>query len=71
MKAMYVSLVAMTIALAACSGSEKSQLGDDRSQLGDLPVVAHSVEVDGQEMIVWTMSPSISSRRIVAMDIIL
>lgn len=52
MKAMYVSLVAMTIALAACSGSEKSQLGDDRSQLGDLPVVAHSVEINGQKMTV-------------------
>ena len=52
MKAMYVSLAAMTIALAACSGSDKSQLGDDRSQLGDLPVVAHSVEVNGQEMTV-------------------
>ena len=52
MKAMYVSLVAMTIALAACSGSDKSQLGDDRSQLGDLPVVAHSVEMNGQKMTV-------------------
>ena len=52
MKAMYVCLAAMTIALAACSGSGKSQVGDDRSQVGDLPVVAHSVEVNGQEMTV-------------------
>ena len=59
-----MSLVVVAIALGACSGNEKSKLED-------LPVVAHSVEVDGQEMIVWTMSPSISSRRIVAMDIIL
>ena len=35
----------MAIALAACSGS-------DKNQLGDLPVVAHQVEVDGQEMTV-------------------
>ena len=55
MKAMYVSLVAMTIALAACSGSGKSQVGDDRSQVGDLPVVAHSVEVNGQEMTVCNL----------------
>ena len=35
----------MAIALVACSGSNKNQLGD-------LPVVAHQVEVDGQEMTV-------------------
>ena len=45
MKAVYVCWVAMSIALAACSGSNKNQLGD-------LPVVAHQVEVDGQEMTV-------------------
>ena len=45
MKVMQMSFVAMTIALAACSGS-------DKNQLGDLPVVAHQVEVDGQEMTV-------------------
>ena len=47
-----VGWVAMTIALAACSGKDKSQLGDDRTLLGDLPVVAHQVEVDGQKMTV-------------------
>ena len=45
MKVMQMSFVAMAIALAACSGS-------DKNQLGDLPVVAHQVEVDGQEMTV-------------------
>ena len=35
----------MAIALVACSGS-------DKNQLGNLPVVAHQVEVDGQEMTV-------------------
>ena len=46
----HVGWAAMAIALAACSGKDKSQLGDDRSLLGDLPVVAHQVEVDGQKM---------------------
>ena len=41
---MQMSLVAMAIALAACSGN-------DKNQLGDVPVVAHSVEVDGQDKI--------------------
>ena len=45
MKAVYVCWVAMSIAWFACSGS-------DKNQLGDLPVVAHQVEVDGQEMTV-------------------
>ena len=49
---MQVSWVAMAIALVACSGNDKRQLGDDRSLLGELPVVAHSVEVDGQKMTV-------------------
>ena len=46
---MHVCLVAMAIALAACSGN-------DKNQLGDLPVVAHSVEVDGQKMTVCDLS---------------
>ena len=49
MKAMHVCLVAMAIALAACSGNEKGKLGE-------LPVVAHSVEVDGQKMTVCNLS---------------
>ena len=52
MKAKNVFGVAMTIALAACSGSNKSQLGDDRNLLGELPVVAHSVDVGGHELTV-------------------
>ena len=48
-----VGWVAMTIALAACSGSDKNRLDySDKNQLGNLPVVAHQVEVDGQEMTV-------------------
>lgn len=43
----------MAIALAACSGNVKSRLvGNEKNRLGDLPVVAHQVEVDGQEMTV-------------------
>ena len=49
MKAMHVCLVAMAIALAACSGNEKGKLVE-------LPVVAHSVEVDGQKMTVCNLS---------------
>ena len=45
MKTIYAYWVAMTIALVACSENEKNQLSD-------LPIVAHQVEVDGQEMIV-------------------
>ena len=45
MKMKHVGWVAMTIALVACSGS-------DKNQLGDLPVVAHQVEVNGQQMTV-------------------
>ena len=53
MKAKQVCLAVMAIALAACSGNEKSRLvGNEKSRLGDLPVVAHQVEVDGQEMTV-------------------
>ena len=55
MKVKLVCWVAMAIALAACSGNEKSRLsylGNEKSRLSDLPVVAHSVEMDGQEMIV-------------------
>lgn len=45
MKTIYEYWVAMTIALVACSENEKNQLSD-------LPIVAHQVEVDGQEMTV-------------------
>jgi len=45
MKTIYAYWVAMTIALVACSENEKNQLSD-------LPIVAHQVEVDGQEMTV-------------------
>ena len=53
--------VVMAIALAACSGGKQSH-GDERKQkeakfitysmVDELPVVAHSVEVDGQEVTV-------------------
>ena len=53
MKMKQLSWVAIVIALAACSGNEKSRLvGNEKNRLGDLPVVAHQVEVDGQEMTV-------------------
>lgn len=52
MEAKQVCMVAMAIALAACSGNEKRRLSDEKSRLGDLPVVAHQVEVDRQEMTV-------------------
>ena len=52
MKAKNVCWVVMAIALAACSGNDKSQLGDDRSLVGELPVVAHSVEVNDHELTV-------------------
>ena len=45
MKTIYAYWVALTIALVACPENEKNQLSD-------LPIVAHQVEVDGQEMIV-------------------
>ena len=57
MKAINVCLVAMTIALAACSGNEKGKLEYFKNgKLEDLPVVAHSVEVDGQEITVCDLS---------------
>ena len=57
MKAMHVCLVAMAIALAACSGNEKGKLVEfEKAKLGELPVVAHSVEVDGQKMTVCNLS---------------
>ena len=58
MKAMNVCLAAMAIALAACSGNKKSQQGEWPivEHLGDLPVVAHQVEVDGQEMTVCELN---------------
>ena len=47
----HVGWVALTIALAACSGSEKNRLDySDKNQLDNLQVVAHQVEVDGQKM---------------------
>ncbi len=53
MKMKQLSWVAIVIALAACSGNEKSRLvGNEKNRLGDLPVVAHQVEVNGQEMTV-------------------
>ncbi len=53
MKAKQVCWAVIAMALAACSGNEKSRLvGNEKSRLGDLPVVAHQVEVDGQEMTV-------------------
>ena len=45
MKTIYAYWVALTIALVACTKNEKNQLSD-------LPIVAHQVEVDGQEMTV-------------------
>ena len=45
MKTIYEYWVAMAIALVACTENEKNQLSD-------LPIVAHQVEVDGQEMTV-------------------
>ena len=45
MKTIYAYWVTMTIALVACTENEKNQLSD-------LPIVAHQVEVDGQEMTV-------------------
>ena len=58
MKAMYVCLVAMAIAFAACSGNEKRKLEylPEVTYLENLPVVAHPVEVDGQEMTVCDLS---------------
>ena len=51
MKAKQVCWVVMAIALAACSGNEKSRLvGNEKSRLDDLPVVAQSVEVGGEKM---------------------
>ena len=45
MKTIYAYWVALTIVLVACTENEKNQLSD-------LPIVAHQVEVDGQEMTV-------------------
>ena len=51
MRVKYLCWVAMTIALAACSGSNKNRLDySDKNLLGNLPVVAHQVEVAGQKM---------------------
>ena len=58
----HISLVAMTIALAACSGNEKSRLSKwptvahSMEVVSNLPVVAHSVNVDGQEMTVCELN---------------
>ena len=69
MKAKQVCLAVMAIALAACSGGKQSH-GDERKQkeakfvtysmVGELPVVAHSVEVDGQEVTV--SSPAVTHK---------
>ena len=57
MKAKQVCWVVMAIALAACSGNEKSRLvGNEKSRLDDLPVVAQSVEVDGEKMTVCELN---------------
>ena len=57
MKAKQVCWVVMAIALAACSGNEKSRLvGNEMSRLDDLPVVAQSVEVGGEKMTVCELN---------------
>ena len=57
MKAKQVCWVVMAIALAACSGNEKSRLvGNEKSRLDDLPVVAQSVEVGGEKMTVCELN---------------
>ena len=49
--------VVMAIALAACSGNEKSRLvGNEKSRLDDLPVVAQSVEVGGEKITVCELN---------------
>ena len=52
MKVINVCMVAMSIALAACSGGNRNQIGSggNWSQIKNLPVVAHSIEVDGHEV---------------------
>ena len=49
MQNLYVSMATMAIALSACLGNEKNRLSD-------LPVVAHSVNVDGKEMTVCELN---------------
>ena len=57
MKAKQVCWVVMAIALAACSGNEKSRLvGNEKSRLDDLPVVAQSVEVGGEKITVCELN---------------
>ncbi|MBE6274075.1 MAG: 6-bladed beta-propeller [Bacteroides sp.] len=57
MKAKQVCWVVMAIALAACSGNEKSRLvRNEMSRLDDLPVVAQSVEVGGEKMTVCELN---------------
>ena len=57
MKVKQVCWVVMAIALAACSGNEKSRLvGNEKSRLDDLPVVAQSVEVGGEKMTVCELN---------------
>lgn len=50
-------MVAMSIALAACSGDNRNQIGSggNWSQIENLPVVAHSIEVDGHDVTVCEM----------------
>ena len=57
MKVKQVCWVVMAIALAACSGNEKSRLvRNEMSRLDDLPVVAQSVEVGGEKMTVCELN---------------
>ena len=57
MKVINVCMVAMSIALAACSGGNRNQIGSggNWSQIENLPVVAHSIEVDGHDVTVCEM----------------
>ena len=52
-----IIIAIIAIALAACSGNERGKLEYFKNgKLEDLPVVAHSVEVDGQEITVCDLS---------------
>lgn len=57
MKVINVCMVAMSIALTACSGGNRNQIGSggNWSQIENLPVVAHSIEVDGHDVTVCEM----------------
>ena len=52
-----IIIAIIALALAACSGNERGKLEYFKNgKLEDLPVVAHSVEVDGQEITVCDLS---------------